>query len=333
MFNPSPPLATTLVSPGSRKSANADPRDRRAARKGTCAKPETAQRGLDVLSTPDTVQVSALPKGFFGPDRYGPFRVDKTRLGALQARALVDGAAVTDHGPVWDVSGKGKWGCSDPLDIALLSAEASPTPVGSSIRLLVRCRKCDSCKRARAAYWKFRAIAEIEATLGRTWFLTLTWRPSSRVRVTYAADLRLRQAGVKEPTPEQLFEARLKTMGPEVTRYLKRIRKGGHDPGDREHPPSFEETVSFRYLLVWEAHTDGFPHAHLLIHERLAGQLLKRRIQRHWWEGFTNCQLVGGDGEVADLHASKAAGYTCKYIAKEMPVRIRASHGYGVNFE
>lgn len=312
---PSPPhnpLGEPVARP--RAKGASGPQDRQAAK-------HTGPEGrlLDVLSTVDTGRCSTLPKGFFGPDRYGPFRVDNTRLGALQARALADGAPRSAHGPVWDVSGKGKWACSDPLDISLLSAETEATAVGPSIRLLVRCRKCEDCRKARAALWKLRAISEIEKSC-RTWFVTLTWRPADRLKIDYAAGLRLAQAGIDEPSEQEMFAARLAAASPHVTRYLKRVRKGLAGEG--------EKPVQFRYLLIWETHTDGFPHAHLLLHEQTLGDLPQKRVVTHWWAGFSRANLVER-GDEEERH--KRAAYITKYIAKAMPVRIRASHSYGVN--
>ena len=276
----------------------------------------TAKRGLDVLSTGDTM--SPLPKGFFGKDRYGPFRVDNTRLGALQARALAEGAVRLEHGPVWDVSGRGKWGCSDPLDISLLTCESAKTEVGPALRLLVRCRKCDSCLKAKSAFWKLRAMAEI-GWCPRTWFVTLTFDAAWRTRAEYAASLRLRKAGIDKPSATDLFGAKLSLLAPEVTKWLKRVRKGLASEG--------EQPVSFRYLLVWEAHTDGFPHAHILLHEQTLADVSKRRIQRHWTAGFSTAKLVGE----GDLDPHKSAAYVCKYIAKASLSRVRASRAYGVD--
>lgn len=290
-----------------------------------------AKHRLDVFSTGDTgLGVRSLPKGFYGPDNYGPFRVDKTRLGALQARALSEGALRDEHGPIWDVSGKGKWGCSDPLDVQLLSSEQSPTEVGSSLRLLVRCRKCDSCKNAKSAFWKLRAMAEIERS-PRSWFVTLTWRPSDRVRIDYAAARSLAEAGIDKPTVEQRFHACVEHAGPVLTKYLKRVRKGLMTAEAVED----RNPLTFRYLLVWEAHDSdktapewrGFPHAHLLLHQEGLQELTWQRITDAWHAGFSKVRLVGGE----DFDNHKAAAYTCKYIAKELPHRVRASQRYGVN--
>jgi hypothetical protein len=151
----------------------------------------------------------------------------------------------------------------------------------------------------------------------RSWFVTLTWRPEDRLKADYAADLRMVKAGI-DKTPANIFPARLKALAPAVTLWLQRLRKGLCTEG--------ESPVSFRYLLVWEAHRDGFPHAHLLLHERPGQTLTKRRVQREWKSGFSNCRLVVSQ-DPEDIHRS--AAYVCKYIAKSMLSRVRASRSYG----
>ena len=201
------------------------------------------------------------------------------------------------------------------MGIDLMTHESSTTPVGPRLFLKVRCRACEPCRKARASYWKLGAIAEILSS-SRTWFVTGTVRPEERLRVIYAADLALAQAGVTNPTEKEVFSARVKALSPHVTRFLKRVRKGRRTED--------EAALPFRYLLVWEAHTDGFPHAHLLLHEQ-GKPITKRRIEREWRLGFSKPKLVISVPE--DIH--KAAAYVCKYISKTMLCRVRASQNYG----
>ena len=249
--------------------------------------------------------------------RKGPYFVDQTKLGAIQAKSAASGGIVyspwDDHHAraAWIVCGRGRDICTDPVLIVLNSGEGEKTPMGSAIELHARCRKCDACRKAKAAYWKLRAMAEIGRS-ARTWFVTLTWRPEDRIRAEYSmAD--------QSAVGAERFRQLLRAVSPATNLWLQRLRKGLRTEG--------ESPVSFRYLLVWEAHSDGFPHAHLLIHERAGQVLTKRRIQREWKAGFSNCRLVSSP-DPADLH--KAAAYTCKYIAKTMLVRVRASSRYGL---
>lgn len=277
---------------------------------------KSAKRGLDVLSTSQTARCRLVA-------RKGPYLVDQTRLGALQARALAEGGLVYspwgDHHRrvAWLIAGKGRDHCTAPPVIVLNSGEDEATPTGSAIELHVRCRKCEACLKAKSAFWKLRAMQEI-GKADRTWFITLTWQPEDRVRADYAADLALRKAGISRPTPDQVFKARLKALAPVVTLWLQRIRKGLRTEG--------EVSVSFRYLLVWEEHKDGFPHAHVLLHEEAGQTVTKRRVQREWKSGFSSCRLVVSQSP-DDIH--KSAAYVCKYIAKSMLSRVRSSLRYG----
>lgn len=302
---------------------------RGSASASNCAKPPkgSAKRGLDVLSTTDTAKVSWVPSRKGGKERkFRPYEVEDLVFHALQSKALSTGAAISnrDTRVEWDVSGKGKFKCVATRTISLSRPATDPgigeplkAHFGKEMYLAVRCRKCDPCLKARSAFWKLRAIAEIEQS-HRTWFVTLTFGEAERTRADYAAGLRLDRRRM-DVTPENLFRERQRYLGPTVTRWLKRVRKG--------HARENESEVSFRYLLVVEAHKDGFPHYHLLIHEKAALAITKRRLQRNWTAGFSSAKLVTGD----DGEFHKAAAYTCKYIAKSALTRIRASSTYGVN--
>ena len=264
--------------------------------------------------------------------RVGPYRVDQTRLGALQARALTEGGALyspwDDSCPrtFWPVAGRGRDRCIRPVVVVLHSGEDEATQGGSALELHVRCRICEPCLKAKSAYWKLRAMAEIGQSQ-RTWFVTLTWVTADLLRADYAAAIALRKAGVRHPSKKEIFAARLKVLGPPVTKWLQRIRKGLRREG--------EQSVAFRYLLVWEEHDSdetaperrGMPHAHLLIHEQQGQTITKRRIQREWGAGFSTARLVD-ETDPEDIH--RGAAYVCKYIAKSMLSRVRASRQYGL---
>ena len=293
----------------------------------------SAERGLDVLSTSQT---AGLTVGGASPrlrTRKGPYLVDQTQLGALQSRALREGGALyspwDDMCPrtFWPIAGKGRDRCIKPVVVVLNNGEEGPPlPGGSAIELHVRCRICEPCLKAKAAYWKLRAMAEIGQG-ARTWFVTLTWETADLLRVDLAAAKALRTAGVVSPSKKEIFAARLKYLSPVVTRWLQRVRKGLRRNG--------EDQVAFRYLLVWEEHdsdaTDplrvGMPHAHLLIHEQLGQTVTKRRIQREWTAGFSSARLVDAT-DPEEIH--RGAAYVCKYIAKSMLSRVRASKQYGL---
>lgn len=95
--------------------------------------------------------------------------------------------------------------------------------------------------------------------------------------------------------------------------------------------------AEFSYLLVAEKHKSGRPHWHVLLHEKHAFALIrsaeyyvtrkgvvrvddKAMIRKHWRFGFTQFELC---------RDHRSAGYLCKYLAKDMLWRVRASIGYG----
>ena len=169
--------------------------------------------------------------------------------------------------------------------------------------------------------------------------------------------LRLRQQGVNfsELSEGEKFKERANEFGVEVTKWLKRLRKG-----DGDHPKP-----KFRYLLVAEAHKASGsavaerPHYHVLLHEAEAGALIKGDphevvigncdvageyrlrwqkdrqgkwqrtaiaaddafIRKNWPFGFTLFEWAS---------SAKSAVYLCKYLNKSMLVRCRASGKYGL---
>lgn len=184
------------------------------------------------------------------------------------------------------------------------------------VELSVRCRKCSACLRAKAFYWRTRAIAEISASSGRTWFGTLTLTPHEHFRMEAAARLRLARRGVEWDalSTDEQFGERCNTTGQEVTRYLKRLRK--------------EAAVKLRYCLVAEQHKSGLPHYHILIHEvSQDGPVRHASLKKQWKLGFSDFKLV------AHAEAKLAASYVAKYLTKSSAARVRASRGYGHNID
>lgn len=105
---------------------------------------------------------------------------------------------------------------------------------------------------------------------------------------------------------ENQYRYLVKYLGGEIDRFLKRVRKNG---------------APFRYLLVSEAHKDGFPHFHMLIHEA-ASPLTKRLLESNWRLGYSQFRLVNNA-------EPRSAFYVCKYLAKSALTRVRASKRYG----
>lgn len=176
----------------------------------------------------------------------------------------------------------------------------------TTTHLYVRCRKCPACLKQRGRVWRARATAETLAAR-RTWFGTLTLHPDRATQARYAADRALQNAISDRCDPTNIFKAMCNEVTPEITRWLKRLRKNSG--------------ALVRYMLVAERHKSGMPHWHCLIHE-YSGAVPKRTAQEAWRYGFSQFKLV-------DENDTKAVRYVCKYVAKEASARIRASRHYG----
>lgn len=179
-------------------------------------------------------------------------------------------------------------------------------PLG--LDMLVRCRRCPRCLKARARAWAYRAKAETAAS-PRTWFATLTLNPAAHWRVQLAAMARLTEGGTIWETlsPDEQFLERHREISIEITKFLKRVRKNSGAP--------------MRYILVAEAHKSGLPHYHLLVHEVDEGRQVRHRdLTDAWSWGHSRFKLVEGP---------QTAWYVCKYLSKAQLARVRASVRYG----
>jgi len=174
----------------------------------------------------------------------------------------------------------------------------------------VRCRRCQPCQDHRRRLWTARAIEEMKMA-PRSWFVTLTFRPEVRFIMESRADnstRRRRAERLCDLNSIDRYQAIAAVTGQEVTRWLKRVRK--------------VSKAKLRYLLVAEAHNDGFPHYHLLLHE-ISGSATKRQIQSAWdRNGFSHCRLI-------DTRSGNEAYYACKYLNKGASTRVRSSVHYG----
>ena len=215
----------------------------------------------------------------------------------------------------WDVSRD----CDMPVPVTLHSrASGSLRRIksGSQIHgielvMLTPCRKCGVCLRKKARLWRYRALAEIQVA-PRTWFGTLTTSPDFDVWLDHKAATACRDFW--SLPSEKKFAPRVREMGKEVTKYLKRVRKNSGSP--------------FRYLLVSEHHNSadtsdfkrGRPHFHLLVHEYPNSPVRKDVLDRAWHHGFSQWRLT---------RDQEAAWYVSKYITKSNDARVRASLEYG----
>ena len=199
-----------------------------------------------------------------------------------------------------------------------IGIEESDGPKGASwapgdkhplyVDLVVPCRQCPPCLKARSRRWR-EAVRKETQLAPRSWFVTLTIAPEHRFRIGLEAGVQLLQEG--QYAPDQ-FAALHKVAGKEVTKFLKRVRKG-----DENHPGPHK----LRYCLVVEAHTlkHGFPHYHAVVHE-VAAPITKRLIQGAWHYGHSSAKLVDS--------ADRAAWYVAKYLHKSALARVRASKDY-----
>lgn len=211
----------------------------------------------------------------------------------------------------WNAAGR----CHSPVYRELVGR--SPVSVASNTprtdgRLTVEieapCRKCPACLKARAGRWRRRAIAEITSAQ-RSWFGTLTLAPEWRFNALSRARLRAAKQGEDFETYSETdrFRKVCDQIGLELTRWLKRVRKNSG--------------AKLRYCAVYEKHSDGFPHLHLLIHQRTDAPVTYRHLGDAWAWGFSNFKLVNDD---------RAASYVTKYLSKSMLARVRASIEYGL---
>lgn len=191
--------------------------------------------------------------------------------------------------------------------------------------MFVRCRRCKACLRARMAYWLRAAThwttVTMEAGL-RTWFGTLTLRPEARAVTLAVAREQWAMAASSSAIPDwwddpacnERFRLHRKVIVHELQKYFKRLRKAGH---------------SFRYLVAFERHKDGWPHVHWLLHE-IGERILHKDLAAEWKLGFVKIKLVGGWDRKRRRTLSPvfAAHYVTKYLAKDYQSRQIGSIGY-----
>lgn len=269
------------------------------------------RRELDKISA----QLTALRKR---PARHAGW-IDDDTWGHRARAAYENGAQSVRPGVIeWDASGR----CETPVFRTLKAmptdywGNALPRDNQNPTRYLdiwVRCRKCRPCLRAKSWHWKKRAEAEVALSNmvgARTWFVTLTFNALYRSRILMAAQRDLAKEGqAAEFSEAQRRSALAKAAQPYVTLWMKRLRA--------------QTGAGLRYLQVTEAHKDGMPHCHLLVHESSPDMPVRHAVlSRQWHYGFSNAKLIDSD----DPHAAE---YVTKYVSKSPDTRVRASVGYG----
>lgn len=250
--------------------------------------------------------------------------LDHTQLRDLIVRAWTEGQGIRPGvmRSLWDMGGS----CTDPVGVELHARPSAPwrfagdrievdkyitvaaghaTPL--TLTMLVRCRKCDACRRYRSRLWAARAMAETKAS-ARTWFGTLTLAPEARYRLLAQVSARMTRGGVdfERLAPIDKFREYAAEGGKELTLFLKRVRK--------------ESGAPLRYIAVTEEHRSGDPHWHLLIHETHALTPVRKSVLGPQWRlGYSQWRLAD----------TGSARYVCKYLAKTCMARVRASLSYG----
>ncbi len=195
-------------------------------------------------------------------------------------------------------------GLPDKLSVSFGHEKETP----SVATIETPCRKCEPCLVTRSQLWAARARDEL-AISTRSWFGTLTLAPAQALQLRFGAELSLTKRGQEfgEISEDETFKAMASQATPELTNWLKRIRKNS---GAR-----------IRYLLVCEKHKSGVPHWHVLIHE-YDGKVTKAKLEAAWRYGFSHFRLVHRE-------QTRTAWYVCKYLSKSALARVRASQSYG----
>lgn len=223
----------------------------------------------------------------------------------------------TRKGPIaveWDISGR----CHNPYVTELYGRaddsekrranRAGKRSSGMMLELHTPCRKCEACLLARRRLWAARAKSETRGA-ARTWLGTLTLSPQQQFLYLSRARSSASKNGDDFDAfpPGQQWALRVGEIMPEITKFLKRIRKNS--------------SAALRYLCVVEAHRSGDPHFHILLHEVNMGRPCRKSVLKtSWLLGFSDWKL---------LDTALRASYTCKYLSKDSRARVRASIGYG----
>lgn len=274
-------------------------------------------------------------------------------------RAVLQGAVLKSASRIyWDVSGNGRLNCTSPVYREYMGADAIGYDLRNNrtqgrkntrvIELDTRCRRCPPCLEWRKLLWRGRARIEI-AQASRTWFGTLTLSPDQQVKAKLRAMIRLHKSGTEweQLTREEQFAERVAMISPEITKWIKRVRKQSSVKTRQQarksdgctatvgarcrcHPLS-QFNVTLRYLQVVEEHTGGgahhgLPHFHFLIHEVNENRPVRHSVLTDKWTlGHTDFQLIPSPDE----GGNRFANYVTKYLTKSILCRARASLKYG----
>lgn len=197
----------------------------------------------------------------------------------------------------------------------------------------------------RSAHWAHRAVTQYERS-ARTWLGTITLSGFQHARLDAAVAAKAQESGAfwqTEWSAKDYFRERCEVFGRWLSLWLKRVRvnEARRRRGDGDTFAYSEAWIhsapQFSYLLVAEMHKSGRPHWHILIHEDRPYELVREHeyyvtqkgvtrvdekalLRQSWKLGFTHFELCTD---------SRSVGYLCKYLAKDMLWRVRASRDYG----
>lgn len=180
----------------------------------------------------------------------------------------------------------------------------------------LRCRNCAGCFRALRRYWAAAVAHEIESAElrgCRTWFGTLTFRPSAlRQLILQAQDARSDSVSWdKLPPFERVQRVQAQTLH-EAQKYWKRLRRSG---------------MPFRYFLASERQESGAPHLHWVLHETDPGRRIRRRdLEAKWPHGFIAARVVKAEAD--GTGRKRVSAYVTKVLESGKQPRVCASQSY-----
>jgi hypothetical protein len=249
---------------------------------------------------------------------------------AASKAALTDGGEVIPHPVYPDAAQHVVWdqsrGClapwfllelGDPHFTADVRAayERAWQPARSLERRLACRTGCPVCLEHRGRLWTAKMISEFQDAV-RTWMLTLTYSPEVRYLRELEARKRFGEAAFDRLSRSERTVELVRECGEDLTKLVKLLRyQMSQNVGLRGKSPGL------RYCAVAEAHKDGFPHFHLVLHETKPDVPLRKAVITAKWEhGHSVARLVDDVRGIA---------YVGKYLSKDALSRVRASVKYG----
>lgn len=201
----------------------------------------------------------------------------------------------------------------------------------------VRCRSCERCEAYKMRKWWSRMMREADGCLAiespskrggrpvrnRIRLLTLTVRPSDRLLFTQRAFAKSEEKGEvwASLTRQEQYLRVEQEFAPSLEKFLQKLSRTVH-----------RSCRMFRYVLVPEAHADGFPHWHLLLYELRTGvaQITNAAVEKSWPHGFVYSETVKDrdTGQKTAVTGLFAVRYVAKYIGKAGG-RVRPSQNFG----